>query len=257
MKINISTTEIKNKILDSLNAGTSLSMLRLGDGEMIISNNDVEKLESFCIKQIGRKIKNSELKLAQKNILDSVLSCNMLGLPTLAHCKKNILWNNILSYYKYIHNNHTTQWINKDYCSINSHLDLLYNGEIYSIFEQLNSIVIVSPRDIVNKLYNKYPNIKNIEWHSIPAEQKYEVVKNNKINIFDELENISNILTSTSRNGQFLIFGAGPFGKHLGSKFASAGGVALDMGSVFDLFVGKHTRGPGKGSSSKIDTHLL
>lgn len=257
MKINISTTEIKDKVLDSLNSGTSLSMLRLGDGEMIISNNDVEKLENFCVKQIGRKIKNSELKLAQKNILDSVLSCNILGLPTLAHCKKNILWKSIISYYDNVQNNYPEKWINKDYCSINSHLDLLYSGDIFSIFEELKSIVIVSPRDVVVRMQKKYPNIKNIEWYSIPAEQRYEVVKNQKINIFDELENISNKLTSASRSGQLLIFGAGPFGKHLGIRFASAGGVALDLGSVFDLFVGKHTRGPGKGSTSNINTYLL
>lgn len=257
MKINISTTEIKDKVLHCLADHASLSLVRLGDGEMIITNNDVNKIDNFCIKQIGRKITNTELLSAQQNILQSVLNCNILGLPTAAHCKKNILWKKIIYYYDNVQNSYPEEWISKDYCSINSHLDLLYRGDIFSIFKELTSIVIVSSRDIVARMQKKYPNIKNIEWHSIPAEQRYEVVKNQKINIFDELENISNKLVSTSRYGQLLIFGSGPFGKHLGTRFASAGGVALDLGSVFDLFVGKHTRGPGKGSTAQLNTYLL
>ncbi len=44
--------------------------------------------------------------------------------------------------------------------------------------------------------------------------------------------------------------GAGAFGKHLGYYFSARGGVALDLGSVFDLLVGKITRGNGKGENS-------
>lgn len=257
MKINTSSFQLKEAIISSLNDGRSLSMVRLGDGEMIIANNDQNKLKHFCLKQIGREITLAELNYAQNNLINSVLFSNILGIPTAAHCKKGNLWKEMFSYYQNIKENNENSWYNKQYCSINAHLDLLASGYLFDIFKCSKKIMIISPRDIVNPLKKKFTNIQSLEWHCIPGEQRYEVIKNKEVNIFNRFEHISSTIKSKSRQKELLIFGVGPFGKHLGIDFAKMGGVSLDLGSVFDLFVGKQTRGPGRSSTAKINKFLL
>jgi hypothetical protein len=252
MKINYTSSDIKNKILKCLREKTKFSLLRIGDGEMIIANNITEKLKPFLDRQIGREMNESELITLRNNITESVLNSTVLGLPTSQHIKKNMLWESILSYYEIIKTNNPEKWGDKKYCSIDIHLKLLESGDLFEVFNYINRVVIVSPRDIRNQLKEKFPNIIEIEYYSLPAEQKFEPIKNTKINIMNRINEIRDGINSKDRSGELLIFGAGPFGKILGSDFYKKNGVSLDLGSVFDLFVGKVTRGKHKGPHSTI-----
>ncbi len=254
MKINISTLEIKNEIISALHDGRGLSLLRFGDGELIIATEH-KNINICCINHIGRIITEDELHLTKKNFIYSILNADILSLPGLG-CNHSI-WAPMVPYYESIKNAHEKEWKEKKYCSIYENKYLLTSGGLFEIFNQAQNIVIVSSRNIVDKLYVKFPNIKNIKWYPIPAEQKYESIKNTNINIFDEFEKIHIEICKESRKHQLLIFGTGPFGKHLGANFASYGGVALDLGSIFDLFVGKLTRGPGKSATATIESYLL
>lgn len=257
MKINFTSEDIKLSVVNSLIKGESLSMTRIGDGEIIIVNNEKEKINKFCNNQIGRQITLNELKKSQSDIIESIIKSNILGLPTEKHCKKSFLWEKTFDLFKFINDKNKKDWINKKYCSIDSHLELLYSGNLFQIFKEIEKITIVSPRNIVDQLQTKFTNIKEVEWYSLPAEQKYENIKNKEINIFDKIDQISLNLKSKSRKHELLIFGAGPFGKKLGTDFSNSGGVSLDLGSVFDLLVGKLTRGSGKGINSTIKDYVL
>lgn len=255
MNINTSTEQLADIIISSLNNNKSLSVVRMGDGEMILTYNIAIRLNQFCINQIGRTITESELSHTQENIKKAILYSDIVGLPTSAHIRKHPLWESIIKYYNEIKETNS-EWKDKRYCSINCHLDLLSSNLLFKIFENTKKITIVSSRDIRNKLLKKFPNINEIEYYELPAEQMYEIVKNNSINIFELLEDISKKLSSKNRAGELLIYGAGPFGKHLGVDFSNKGGVSLDLGSVFDLFVGKLTRGIDKGPNSYITPYL-
>jgi len=234
---------IRKLIINSLNNNKPLSLLRMGDGEMIIITNDKHKINTFCKKQINRIITKPERKEAHKWLNEAVATSTILGLPTPAHCHKNILWERLFKYYEQVKNVSKENWVKKDYCSIDAHIELLQSKELFTILKHIDKIVIVSPRYINEKLKAKFPNIKKIEWYSLPGEQIYEVDKNIDVNVFHKIKEISSQLQKENRSGQLLIFGAGPFGKILGSRFCKSGGVAVDLGSVFDMFVGKLTRG--------------
>jgi hypothetical protein len=247
MEKNSDSKKIKDEVLNSIKNKENLFMLRMGDGEMIIAYNIEDKIDFFCKKQFGRSISTEELYKIQNWMRESVLESSILGIPDRHHIKSNSLWKMIFKYYEEIRKESNILWKSKSYCSINSHFEILESGYIYEIFSFVEKIVIVSPRDIRNNLKMKYPNIKEIEYYSIPGEQAYEIDKNKEIDIFDRIEEIILSIKSKSRKGELLIFGAGPIGKILGSEFSKAGGVSLDLGSVFDLFIGKITRGKGKG----------
>jgi hypothetical protein len=252
-EINFLSTDIKNLVLKKLESGESLFMLRMGDGEMRIEKNH-SSIEKFSIKEFGRKLTEDELETSKKWMKESVLESSILGLPTLEHCKTNELWEYLFNYYQEIEEKNPDIWKKKEYCSINSHYELLGTGDLFEILSKVKKIVVVSPRDIQSKLTERFVNLEIIEYYSLPGEQAYEPVenKNKNINIFERITEIIQELKSKERKGELLIFGAGPLGKILGCEFSKQGGVALDLGSVFDLFVGKITRGEGKGPNSKI-----
>lgn len=256
MEIEYRSTEISTAVIECLNNKKKFFLLRMGDGEMIIANNVSDKLKPFLIRQIGRDLNKKELSLVQDLMIESVLNSTVLGLPEKSHINSNILWSYLFDYYNNIRINNPEKWVNKKYCSINSHFELLNSGELFKIFKNTKKIMIVSCRDIKNELQNKFPNITQIEYYSVPGEQKFEVNKNTKINIIDKITEIRKIIKSKDRSGELLIFGVGPFGKILGSDFALKNGVSLDLGSIFDLFVGKITRGKGKGPNSFTKPHL-
>jgi hypothetical protein len=255
MEINISNKEIVDEIISSLKTNKSLSLVRLGDGEMIVAEN-LETISSFCIKQVGRVLSETELKIVRDNITNGIINCDILGIPKPIQIENFWPLKNIFNYISNIKVNNAKNWKEKRYCINNAHMDLLNTNCIFEILSNVESLCIVSSRDITNKIKIRFPNIKNIEYYSIPGEQSFEVVKNTKIDILPLIDKISNELKSKDRHGQLLIYGCGPFGKNLGNIFASVGGVSIDLGSVLDLFVGKVTRGKGKGATVLTDPRL-
>ncbi len=252
-EINFLSNDIKNLVLNKLENKENLFMLRMGDGEMRIEKNHTS-IEKFSIKEFGRKLTKNELEVAKEWMRESVLESTILGLPTLEHCETNELWEYLFKYYDEIQEKNKDVWKKKEYCSINSHYELLGTGDLFEILSKVKKIVIVSPRDIQSRLIERFNNIEIIEYYSLPGEQAYEPEesKNRDIDIFTRISEIIDNFKLKDRNGELLIFGAGPLGKILGCEFSKQGGVSLDLGSVFDLFVGKITRGKGKGPNSKI-----
>jgi hypothetical protein len=99
MEINYNSTEIKNEIIKCLKEKIKFSLLRMGDGEMILANNVEDKIIYFSEKQIGRQLTKSELLVVQRDMIESVLSSTVLGLPTNKHIIQNSLWEDLFLYY--------------------------------------------------------------------------------------------------------------------------------------------------------------
>lgn len=252
MIINYYTKDLYNDVIFCLKNKYPLFMLRMGDGEMIIANNHEGSMSFFSKKQIGRLMTQDEIELTKKNLIESVLNCTILGLPTKSHVKASSLWEELFEYYDKIKNENFNDWNKKKYCNINFNYDILIDETLFNILKETENLVIVSPRNLVDKLKLKFPNIKNIEYYDVPGEQAYEEIKNSNKNIFDEIKIISEKIKSKNRKGEILIFGVGPFGKILGSDFYKMGGISLDLGSTFDMLAGKVTRGVGKGANSYV-----
>ena len=228
----------------------------MGDGEMILANADEKRLDTFCQKQFARTITPEELETAQIWMRDAVLKSTILGLPTQRHCEKSVLWNGLFEHYRGLESAFPNRWVPKNYCTIDAHFELLQSGALFSLLAEVEKVTIVSPHQVTERLRARFPNIRNVEYYSIPGEQQYEVVKNRSVDVFGRFAEIRGSLSSQPRQGQLLLFGAGPLGKSFGSCFSQSGGVALDLGSVFDLFVGKRTRGKGKGATATTEPVL-
>jgi hypothetical protein len=167
------------------------------------------------------------------------------------------MWNSLTQEYTRVFDDNGIKYDDKKYCSIDSHYRLLKTNELTKLIQSVDRITMITCRDIEIKFKKKYPHIKQVELIKIPAQQKYEA-NSTKSNFFPDIHaEVIEIIKSSSRIGQLCLFGAGFCGKDFGAHFKLSGGVAIDIGSVFDLWCGKLTRGTGKGRTAEINTYLL
>ena len=122
----------------------------------------------------------------------------------------------------------------------------------------LNYYKIITCRDI-SPLLKSHFNIKKIIHYKIPPEHRFEDNPNKvEWNFFPKVHTeIKNQLLSQDNCGKLCLYGAGLAGKDLGLYFKQSGGVAFDIGSVFDHWIGKQTRGKGKGRNTYFKSPLL
>lgn len=240
IKLMINNTErLYLSILDSLENEKPFCHTRLGDGEGIFLSNEQSNHRSKYVqrKQLGRLLSDDEYKEYKEKLINSLKNSDYLGIPI-----------NMGNSWK-----HTTKFLydikiheyDINLCNMQSHRNLLHDGYLDKLFNKVDNLVIVNGRkDIVNKIHGKYNNIKNIEYHEIPPQQHHpgetEKVDNYNLKIFDS---ICNEFGKQDRKGELLLYGCGVFGKYIGYHFAKAGGVSVDIGSVFDVLVGMKTRG--------------
>jgi hypothetical protein len=179
-------------------------------------------------------------------INNSILKCNILGLPNNKQILKG--WGGIIEHVKLLENK--SEWIPKDFCSMNVHYDLLNINLLDDLIRNTENVILITCRDVKKRLLEKYPNIKNLKVYEIPKQYRFESDK--KIEKFypDVYNKIISDIKNNDYGGHLALLGGGFIGKNIAIEIANSNGVCIDIGSVFDAWVGKITRGPGKGPNS-------
>jgi len=256
IKININHNNVYDLIIDSLKEKKPLSIIRIGDGEIIALDYERNQFltKQFYTSHTGKVPSKKIMSEICSHLKNSILDADIIGItPDETRYKNSSLWSTTNStIYDILYPSHNK----KKYCSMNIHFDFIQNDHLHNIFSFVDELYLITSRDVKEKILKKYPNIKKIHLIKIPGEFRYEEdkkIENFYPNIYDS------IMDSFSQNdysGKLLLFGGGFIGKNLGVQFSRNGGVSLDLGSVFDLFYGKKTRGKGKGSHVYIKSIL-
>lgn len=248
--------EIYDKIMQNKNRGVPFFLLRVGDGETIMMCPDKKEwkhdYDRMCHNHLGYVLEEQDGIYIKNIIEESILNADVLGLAPKSHREKNVFWDEQHALVKNLQSkNEANTTIAVKYCSLDIHIHLLECGLLNKILSKIDEVVIISSRDLKNDISERYPNLKNIEYYLTPGEYAYEE-NGEKSKLYPELyTDIVRKIYEKDRKGQICLFGAGFIGKGFGSHFKKAGGIALDIGSVFDLWEGKRTRGPGKGKTAK------
>lgn len=253
MKININEEKIAEIILKKISLKEKFCLTRIGDGEIAVLEYKKfpDGANHFYKVHLGRKLPDNLIEEISKNLKFAISHSNIIGIPNEKDKLKNKYWSNAKNIIK-IHNKNPDTL----YCDMNVHLNLVKNNQLDLILKNIEELVLITSRDVKDKIKEKYPNIKKIIIFKIPGEFAYEDEKKQE-NYYPDIYNL--IIKSIHKmdvRGKLLLLGGGFVGKKLGVEFANCGGVSLDIGSVFDLFVGKITRGPGKGAK-KYQAPLL
>ena len=251
MKINIESKTLLDIIINKLKLKQPYLITRFGDGELMAHSNNLN--DKIVIQTYNRHLgylpNNTITYEISKKLEETVYNSDVISIH-----KKNemFLWSEIPKLYENLKEKNKIMWGEKLICDHDFHFYLLEHNLFDEMIQNTEHLSLITCRDVETKFKKKYSHLKTITTYKIPAENKFE--EDSKIvqyypNVFN---NIQTKILSKNHSGHLLLLGGGFVGKKLGDCFKQSGGVSVDIGSVFDLWVGKVTRGHNRGSHSYI-----
>lgn len=239
-------------IINVLNTARPVSIVRAGDGEKIVleSNNSIESYQ-LCIqavmkRQMGYEPTMSEVEAIRQNLISAYQSADIIGLPmqkNLADLNKH--WKGVADTVKpYATTNKT--------CSIDVFYDMLYDGSLFDWIKEKPVVNYISCR----KIPFERLHVKQVNHFQIAPEVKFTSYTGER-HYPDQFNRIERWMDKCAVEGHVCLVGAGVIGKIYCNWFRDRGGIALDLGAVFDLMAGFATRGPLRGLDVKNETYKL
>lgn len=245
---------VKQKVADK----EPVSIVRYGDGEAIVLNGfkDIYSLKSVMKRQFGYIPFVEEIEAIRENLISAYAGADIIGIAT-----KNRFMDDEKSYW------YKGYGILNDSIGIGTmlekkftNIDFAYNWVDNNCYAELltgaETVCYISCRNIDQQLKDTF-KIKEVFSYIIAPEMKftsgYEGVKH----FPDQFNKIQKWVTKVPVEGNICLTGAGVAGKIYNNWFRDLGGIAIDVGSVFDSFAGKLTRGPGRGMDVEDKTYKL
>ena len=227
-------------LLNEFKLGNPLSVVRCGDGEKIVLDgfSAFGMYNSVLKRQLGFSPSISHAEEIRTNLMAAIEGCDILGVPR----HKNLdnmhrTWKEVESTIDKIIPNATQKRV-----SLDVHYDFLNAG----YFDQLlkTEVCFISCRDIETGLIRKF-NLKRADKYLIAPEAKYTSYKGVP-HYPDQFIRVERWMDKMEAKGKLLLVGAGFIGKIYCNWWRDRGGQAFDIGSIFDEWAGRVTRGPDR-----------
>lgn len=267
------TNEVSSLISESLNTANPLSLIRLGDGEgllLSISDKSPEIDINYLATHLGsngvilqnllhlnkrliESIKNADVIGVRDDIVDVTFEPKNFSLPPsdfLEIFRKSFRLREVeksLDYHgsrriAYLHNNLGDLDLkeNIQFCSAWFQYDYHNSGEIFNVIRSHERIGVISCRPQLPALLEEMFGV-SVEFYEIP--DMHRNLPDDAI-IPDYLEQLESVLRRqlVEFPGMLYLVGGGLYGKLYCQLIKSQGGVALDLGSLFDAWLGIPSR---------------
>jgi len=249
--------DIVDWLKDRIVNGTPTSFIRIGDGEACFlpyeETNSVFKRadQDFILniwwgeKEIGDDVRSS----FESNLISSINNADLIGVPPPLRIAKDLqcylsdgtnrVYRNISGIYKYFEDFAVR---NKMFTSAHLHTDLekydLYRELFYDLKE---CTVICCHKGIADKMKEKYA-IPIVNELIVPGEDKYVSLWNGESNVDHYPTVFRHIYNQKWVSGNVYLVAAGFLGKLYCSSIKNSGGIAIDIGSIVDYWMGHTTR---------------
>lgn len=204
------------------------SLVRLGDGEARLigypQHVRAKELDASLTYWYGEmKPSLDQAMQLRGELMTAVENADVVGLPNAHQEAKN-------RNYKlatFLVQRHRLLRGDTTHCGIHRHL--LEEGLLYDILNGLPSLSVITCRDVVHALQDSL-SITAVRWHAVPEEANTGAPKSahypdRHYELLRELD---------VGPGELFLVGAGPNGKVYCDAVKRDGGIALDLGSVFD-----------------------
>ena len=238
---------ITNRIKKAVDNKEPLSMVRLGDGEFIVIKYPKYSSDKLCRDRIGRwfdtsKLSTKQIRSIRNQIYRACLNADILGVPTKREQNKMSKW----------------RWFQRqarEYKLINKkklyyHFYKVQQINYKLILRDVKEISCITCRDIRDQIKD-YFELDKVNMFLLPPETflwNKRIIKHNKqiVNRIqhypDMFETVSEYLQKNDQSGKVYLIGAGGLGKSYCNMIKQSGGVALDIGALFDGWTGLFTR---------------
>ncbi len=242
-------------IFNTLNTGLPVSIIRAGDGEQIVlnSNQGINEyrlcVENVMKRQMGYEPTMSQVDAIRQNLIAAYTSADIIGIPmhkNLAEMNKH--WRAVAESVSFAKTDKR--------CSIDVGYDMLYNGMLSDWLNGKHTVNYISCRDIDIQLKRRF-GVKVVNSFIIAPEAKFTSGYTGMVHYPDQFNKIEWFMNACECTGNPCLVGAGVIGKIYTNWFRDRGGVAIDLGAVFDLWAGKSTRGAKRGLDAEDKTYIL
>lgn len=243
-------------ILNTLQVGRPVSIIRSGDGEKIVleSHLGIEQYR-LCIKsvmerQLGYEPTMTEVEQIRNNLITAYKGADIVGLPMQSNLDSlNKHWRGVADVVKPLCTTHK-------FTSTDVAYDMLYAGLFDQWLSGRKYVNYIGCRDIDEGLRSKY-NIRVVNSYIIAPEAKFTSGYTGKKHYPDQFNEMEWWMNAAPCEGMPCLVGAGVIGKIYCNWFRDRGGVALDIGAVADLWAGYSTRGSKRGLDVKDEMYKL
>lgn len=249
----MNSEELYKHLLIQLHNKKPVSIIRCGDGEGIILSGHQSDSNYVLQRQLGSVPSKTDSDGIRSRLIEAYQGADIIGIPV-----KNRFLKIPESYWARVRGllEENVSLEGKILTDIDFHAHFLERGYFDKLFKTAQKVFYVSCRNIQDSLFIKYDNLQSVQGYHIAPEMKFTGMYSGTPHLKD-IENVKRWIASQNVRGHLCLFGAGVVGKIYGNWFRDSGGIALDIGSVFDSFAGLRTRGVGRGIDVEDKTFKL
>lgn len=256
----IPTPEIYNTIQDHLQRLEPLSIVRCGDGESIVLNgyNDVQALKMVYKRQLGETPTLEGHEEIRDGLTHAYNTADIIGVPTQREKHVQGYWGRVREMLVEHTNigSRTYMTTAEAFTSIDFPYHFLTDNLFEPLLRDINTLCYISCRNIDYELKERF-GIKHVISYIIAPEKKFTSGYEGAKHYPAQFNEIRKWIGKMPVEGNLCLYGAGVIGKVYGAWFKEHGGIAVDIGSVFDSWGGYATRGPERGMDKVDETYKL
>ncbi len=259
----LTSGDVLNQAIAAVRARRPWSLIRWGDGEMLAYQGaDLETVPvngDFAVpwfKHNG-EIPSQPDRLAWRVLTrEAVMGCDCLGVHG-AHKGGDLhrsgefavrefgtrggVWTTADIHY---------HWLGKDVAA--------GRARFARLFASGAPVLLVMGHDHRAGIRRVWPAVRTIDWLRVPLQVRYfEAPGGGVLHYPDRFREVQSRLQGADLRGWLVLVAAGLIGKPYLATAKAAGAVALDIGSIADLWAGYLTRGRGKGKGVRCDKWKL
>lgn len=228
-------SNVRQRLLEALINGRPTSLVRVGHAEIRLLGFPefvhpvwASRSLDVCFGNPAVSSVYSELK---SDILDSFVTADLLGVPLRQ--EKDQHWRHALPLLEFLGVDPSKKVLH----SQNIHIDLMTNGVLEELIRTAGEVLLVGCRDLEEKIKTSF-GVSNIETVQIPGEAKFvEISEEHYPSLYPAIK--TEIKKKMKR---LVLVGAGLPGNVYCDLARREGAVAIDVGSVMDIWAGANTR---------------
>ena len=258
MEVNLTMDKVFERLINCLNEKDPLSIVRYGDGEAMVLNgfNDPGSLHFILRKLLGHIPAHNEITSIRQNLIQAYREADIIGIPVInRHMNDpNSYWHRSGSI---LNTAVGAEYLaKKEITNIDVHSHFLDKGYYDQLLTGIDTLCYISCRQLDEAFKRRY-RIKNVYSFIIAPEMYYTSGYDGPPHFPDQYNEIKKWVTTIPVKGNLCLVGAGVVGKIYNNWFRDHGGISMDIGSIFDSFAGKRTRGQGRGMDVIDETYKL
>lgn len=259
MEVTLTMDGVFSRIAECLRTNKPISLVRFGDGEAMVLNafNDTTSLNFILKKLLGHVPPFEDVVQIRHNLIQAYRETDIIGVPVInrhIHDPKSY-WQKANGILRDAVGD--AYLVKKEITNIDVHSHFLDKGYYDAMLSSCgDTLCYISCRQLDEAFKRRY-GIKNVHSFIIAPEMYYTSGYEGPPHFPDQYEQIKEWIKTSPVKGNLCLTGTGVVGKIYNNWFRDEGGISMDVGSIFDSWAGKRTRGQGRGMDVIDETFKL